>query len=219
MRWLVISSALAITACAEKPGLILDVPPDDPPEAAGLMLDFVADTPLPAQLGELRIEEIYLNGSVIRAVGDATTEDEQPTTRHDHVLRWATGVEPAALSFSAAPVGEYAYVELRIAGRPGTGRTEAFSLRGAVWDADDDEWTDFLIRADAPVVVADVPASMRLEAGRPLTIQVELAVAGLLAAVDWDALPERDGRLRLDERTPAALASFCAALGGAFRAH
>jgi hypothetical protein len=59
---------------------------------------------------------------------------------------------------------------------------------------------------------------MRLEAGRPLTIHVELAVAGLLAAVDWDDLPERDGRLRLDERTPAALARFCAALGGAFRA-
>lgn len=221
VRWLVISSALAITACAEDPGLKLDVPPDDRPGFTGLTLDFVADTPLPAQLGaDLRIDDIYLNGAVIRAVGDATTQDEQPTTRHDHALHWAAGAEPADLTFAAAPAGEYSYVELRIAGQPEATRTEAFAVRGQVRGGHYGDWTDFVIRADAPVVVAAVPAAVQLEAGRPLMIKLELVVSRLVAGIVWDDLPMQDGgKLVLDERTPDELASFCAALGGAFAAH
>ena len=221
VRWLVISSALVIAACAEDPGLILDVPPGDHPGFTGLTLDFVTDTALPAQLGAgLRIEDIYLNGAVIRAVGDATTLDEQPTTRHDHALHWAAGAEPADLAFTAAPTGEYSYVELRIAGQPGAARPEAFAVRGQVRDGHFAEWTDFVIRADAATVVADVSAARQLEAGRPLTIRLALVVSRLLAGIDWEELPAGDGgALVLDEETPDELARFCAALGGAFQAH
>jgi hypothetical protein len=67
-------------------------------------------------------------------------------------------------------------------------------------------------------VIAQVPASMRLEAGRPLPIRIELAVSQLLQGIDWDSLPEQGGALQLDEETPAALARFCDQLGDAFRA-
>jgi len=216
MRWLAISCVVAIAACAEDPGMLPNVPPDEG-TFTGLTLEFIADTEVPAQLGaDVRIEDIYLNGSLIRAIGDATTQDERPTTGHDHTLHWDGTEAPRALAFEAAPVGEYAYVELRIAGRPRGEPGEAFVIRGEA--KVDDEWTPFSIRADAPVVVAEIPASMQLEASRPLTIKIELAVGQLLAGIDWDALPEQDGKLRLDEQTPAALASFCDALAGAFRA-
>jgi len=218
MRWLAISCVSAIAACSEPPGPRPDPAPDGAPaEPTGLTLAFRADAQLPALLGsDVRVEEIYLNGSVIRAVGDATTEGEQSTTGHDHELLWDADHAPRDLAFSAAPVGSYAYVELRIAGRPYAARTEAFEILGEV--RVDGSWHDFAIRADDPVVTAHVPYDMRLEAGRPLTIPLELAVSRLVEAIDWAALPRQDGELVLDEDSPAALAGFCAALGGAFRA-
>ncbi len=221
MRWLAIwCVSVGTAACADPPGEIPDAPPDGPPsEITGLTLEFIADTEIPAQLGpDVRVDDIYLNGSMIRAIGDATTQDELPTTRRDHALHWDLDEAPPGLTFAAAPTGEYSYVELRIANRPGAPRYEAFEIRGRVRDDDEeDEWTDFRIRAVTPVVIAQVPASMRLEAGRPLTIRLELAVSQLLQGIDWDALPWRDGALQLGEETPAALASFCGQLGGAFR--
>jgi hypothetical protein len=216
-RWLAIGYASVIAACSEPPGSSAGSTPDGAvPEFTGLSLAFIADAELPAQLDAVRVDEIYLSGSVIRAVGDATTEDERPTTGYDHELRWDRDTAPRELAFSAAPVGEYAYVEIRIAGRPDPDRSEAFEIRGEARRGDG--WTDFSIRADAPTVIAKAPAAMRLEAGRPLAIRLELDVSRLLDGVDWDALPERDGRLRLDEQTPGELARFCAALGGAFQA-
>jgi hypothetical protein len=230
MRWLAIwCVSMGAAACADPAGETGDVTPDGPPsERTGLTLEFIADTEIPAQLGPtVRVDDIYLNGSMIRAIGDATTQDEQPTTRRDHALHWDTGEAPPGLTFSAAPTGEYSYVELRIANRPGAPRYEAFEIRGRVrdddgdggdGDGDGDRWTDFRIRAVTPIVIAQVPASMRLEAGRPLTIRLELAVRQLLQGIDWASLPRRDGALQLGEETPAALASFCGQLGDAFRA-
>jgi hypothetical protein len=221
MRWLAIWCVSVGTAACADTGEIPDVTPDAPPSGlTGLTLEFIADTEIPAQLGpRVRVDDIYLNGSMIRAIGDATTQDGQPTTRRDHELHWDLDGAPGELTFSAAPSGEYAYVELRIANRPGAPRYEAFEIRGQVREVDDeDEWTDFRIRAVTPVVIASVPASTRLEAGRPLTIRLELAVSQLLQGIDWDALPERDGALQLGEETPAVLASVCDQLGGAFRA-
>jgi hypothetical protein len=217
MQWLAVGCASAIAACSEAPGSSAGSTPDGAaPEFTGLTLEFIADAELPAQLDAVRVDEIYLSGSVIRAVGDATTEDERPTTGYDHELRWDRDTAPRALAFSAAPVGEYAYVEIRIAGQPNPPSSAAFELRGEARRGDG--WTDFTIRAAAPIVIAKAPAAMRLEAGRPLAIHLELDVSRLLDGVDWAELPERDGRLRLDEQTPAALASFCAVLGGAFQA-
>jgi hypothetical protein len=219
MRWLAILCASAVIACTEDPGRL---PPDDPPgdaaaEFTGLTLAFIADAELPAQISsDVIIGDIYLNGSMIRAVGDATTQDEKATTRHDYALHWDDDDEPRDLGFLAAPVGEYAYVELRIAGRPSASRDEAFEIRGEVRVGGG--WTDFVIRADGPAVVATVPASMRLEANRPLTIPIELDVSRLVEGIDFGALPEIDGKLRLDEDTPAQLAAFSSALAGAFRA-
>jgi hypothetical protein len=222
MRWLAISCLAAVAACSVDPGPSMDPAPDPKPAFTGLTLDFIADAELPATLGagDVRIEEIYVNGSVIRAIGDASTQqDEQTTTRHDYALTWGAAAAPDALSFAAAPAGEYAYVEIRIAGRPdaldGASRREAFAVLGEVLT--DDGWTDFAIRADTPAVVATVPTAMRLDPGRPLTIPIVLGVSRLVQGIDWSALPERDGELVLDESTPAALASFCGALAGAFR--
>lgn len=218
MRWLAIWCALAVIACSEAPGQIPGPTPDDAmPAFTGLTLEFLTDDALPAQVGDdVRVEDIYLNGAVIRAVGDATTQDEQPTTGHDHALHWDRDDAPGELAFSAAPVGEYAYVELRIAGRSSGGRSEAFEIRGEVRAGG--AFTDFVIRADGPAVIARVPASMRLDVGQPLTILLELDVSRLVEGIAWAALPEEDGKLWLDEQTPAQLASFSAALAGAFRA-
>jgi hypothetical protein len=162
------------------------------------------------------VDDIYLSGAVIRAVGDATTQDGAPTTSYGHELHWDDDDAPTTLAFTAAPAGEYAYVELRIAGQPAADRTEAFEVRGAA--RVDGDWEPFRIRAHAPSVIANVPAAMRLEAGRPLTIRLELDVSRLVEGIAWDALPVRDGALRLDEQTPSVLASFCDRLAAAFAA-
>lgn len=212
----VIASGLA--ACATPP---TELPPDPPadggPEISGLTLEFLTDDELPAPIGTtVRVDDIYLSGAVIRAVGDATTQDGAPTTRYGHELHWDDDDAPTTLAFTAAPAGEYAYVELRIAGQSSGDRTEAFEIRGSARASGD--WERFRIRAHAPSVIANVPAAMRLEAGRPLTIRLELDVSRLVEGIDWDALPERDGELRLDEETPSALASFCGRLAAAFAA-
>jgi hypothetical protein len=219
MRRLAIWCVSAAAACSsEDPGQIMNVGSEDAMSVfTGLTLDFTADAQLPAEIAaEVRIDDIYLNGSMIRAIGDATTQGELSTTGRDHELHWSHDDAPRPLEFSSAPLGEYAYVQIRIAGRPYPNRSDAFEIHGEARVGGD--WTDFVIRADAPTVVANVPASMRLEASRPLTIPLELDVDKLVAGLDFAALPKRDGKLRLDEQTPAQLAIFTGALAGAFRA-
>ena len=217
MRWLAISCLSVVAACSsEDEGPISDAGPDEMPAFTGLTLQFVADAELPAMAGaDVRIDDIYLNGSVIRAIGDATTGNEQPTTGHDHELHWTLDQQPRDLAFSTAPVGEYSYVELRLARHPGGARIEAYEIRGEA--RVDDEWTDFAIRAEVPAVIAKLPVSLRLEAGRPLTIPIELDVSRLVEGLDFGALPKRDGALVLDEQTPGQLSTFVGSLLGAFR--
>ena len=219
MRWLVVLFVWVVTACSGDPiSTAGDASLGDVlPAYTGLTLEFITNDELPATLdGGVQVDDIYLHGAVIRAIGDATTQDERATTRRDYGLHWDRDDQPRGLSFAAAPAGEYAYVELRIAGRPDGGPTEAFEVRGSARVDGDRE--DFTIRAAAPVVIATVPAAMRLEAGRPLTIELELDVGKLVAGLDFDGLPFEDGKLRLDERSPAQLGVFTAALAGAFRA-
>jgi hypothetical protein len=209
----------AVAACSSDPPAADGPLGDSIDFETGLTLEFVADEELPAEIdgasGEVRVSEIYLNGAVIRAIGDATTADERPTTRYDFPLHWATDDEPRGLEFTSAPPGAYSYVELRIASRPGPERRDAFELRGEANVGG--SWRDFLIEGEAPVVVARVPASTKLEVDRPLTIKVELDVSRLVSSIEFAALPELDGKLRIDERTPAELAAFTDLLADAFR--
>jgi hypothetical protein len=217
MRWPAVLFVSAVTACAGEPipagG---DAPLGDAlPSATGLTLRFITNNELPATLdGDVRVEDVYLNGAVIRAVGDATTQDERATTRYDYELHWDQDDQPRGLSFAAAPTGEYSYVELRFAGRPGTSTPEAFEIEGSARVDGDRE--DFVIRGNVPVVIATVPASLRLEAGRSLAIDLELDVGRLVAGIDFESLPSVGGTLRLDEQSPAQLAAFTTALAGAF---
>jgi hypothetical protein len=218
MRRLAVLFVWVVTACSSDPIPAAEDASlgDALPAYTGLTLEFITNDELPATLdGGVQIDEIDLNGAVIRAIGDATTQDERATTRYDYRLHWDSDDQPRGLSFAAAPAGEYAYVELRIAGGPAGGPTEAFEVRGSARVDGDRE--DFTIRAAAPVVIANVPASMRLEAGRPLTIEIQLDVGKLVEGIDFDALPFQDGKLRLDEGSPAQLAAFTDALSGAFR--
>jgi hypothetical protein len=217
MRWSAVLFVSVVTACAREPiSAGEDAPLGDAlPAATGLTLQFITNNELPVTLGgDVRVEDIYLNGAVIRAIGDATTQDERATTRYDYELHWDHDDQPRGLSFAAAPAGVYSYVELRFAGRPGTSKPEAFEIEGSVRVDGDRE--DFIIRGSQPVVIANVPASLQLEAGRPLTIALELDVERLVAGIDFDELPSVAGKLRLDEQRPAELAAFTTALAGAF---
>src|SRR5687768_18555868 len=107
MRWLAISCAAVIAACS--PGDLSPGPDTAPADAmpafTGLTLRFITDDDLPVSIDpDVRIGDIYLNGAVIRAIGDATTQDEQATTGRDHELHWDGDDAPRALAFSAAPV-------------------------------------------------------------------------------------------------------------------
>lgn len=217
MRWPAVLFVSVVTACAGDPIPATEDAPlgDALPAATGLTLRFITNNELPATLdGDVRVEDIYLNGAVIRAIGDSTTEDERATTRYDYELHWDQDDQPRGLSFAAAPSGVYSYVELRFAGRPGTPKPEAFEIEGSARVDGDRE--DFVIRGNLPVVIASVPASLRLEAGRPLTLELELDVGRLVAGIAFDALPSVGGKLRLDEQSPIQLAAFTTALAGAF---
>jgi hypothetical protein len=218
MRWLAMLIVSLVTACSGEPisGDVDGGLGDALPAYTELTLEFLTSNELPTTLdGDVEVEDIYLNGAIIRAIGDATTTDERATTRYDYGLHWDHDDQPRGLSFAAAPAGQYAYVQLRITGRPDGDPSEAFEIKGSARVNGDRE--DFTIRAKAPVVIANVQAALRLEASRPLTIKLELDIAKLMTGLVFDGLPLEDGKLRLDERSPAQLAVFTTALGTAFR--
>ncbi|HWU86588.1 MAG TPA: hypothetical protein VN253_04910, partial [Kofleriaceae bacterium] len=147
MRWLAVLFVSLVTACSSE---LISASPDASlgdaiPAYTGLTLEFITSNELPAMLdGDVQVDDIYLNGAVIRAIGDATTQDERATTRYDYGLHWDRDDQPRGLSFASAPAGEYAYVELRITGRSSDPR-EAFEVRGSARVSG--SRTDFTIRA------------------------------------------------------------------------
>lgn len=221
MRWVAISCAAAIACSGSgEPAETADGPPpiDAAPGQSGLTLEFRTDKPLPADLGDdLEIHEIDLTAQLVRAIGDATTENEESTTRRGFTLRWDRDAAPEPIVFGAAPTGAYAYVEIRMTARTdGAGPRDSFEIRGEARVQGDRK--RFVIEGELPVV-AMVPVSRQLEAGRPIAIPIELSLRPLVESIDFDDLPENNGTVYLDDRRPMALRDFSQTLAAAFRAN
>jgi hypothetical protein len=213
MQRLALSCAAWAAACAT-PAPEPPEPPDAPEPASGLTLAFVTVPQLPGGPAGILLREVYLSASVIRAVGDATPAGEADTTRTDVALAWSPTAAPEVVAFREAAAGEYAYVELRIAGPAAGPRHEAIAIRGDVLTGA--QRMRFAIEADGPSTVARIPARRRLDAGQELELTVALDLDALLGPIDFLALPHRDGTLWLDAGSPAELTALRARLASAF---
>lgn len=186
---------------------------------SGLSLAFLIDRDkLPETInglgGDVKIDEVKLNGSIIRAKGDAiTSANEELVTRRDYTLFWEDTVKPMPFTFDSAPAGAYETIEVRVAEQSGPGR-EAFRIKGEARVGG--EWKDFEIRSDDAVVVVSIPAMRNLESGATINLELVLDVSSLVAAIDFDNLPESDGKLKLEDGDPQ-LAIVTTALRGAFQ--
>jgi hypothetical protein len=190
---------------------------DTPNGTSGLTVTWgiTPDVPGPAA-SDLRVDEVRLQTSSLRLIGDSAAPGDMRTTRAPVDLRWRNtnnmNEAPPDVELNAAPSGLYSRIEL------GTGGSnEHLTIKGEV--RLDGEWKDFEIEDERPhAIVKNIV--LTLAPGQHKTIPITMDVAVVLAAVPFDQLPSDDGTVhfpdddpRLDAVWAAVEASFTVPTG------
>jgi hypothetical protein len=151
------------------------------------------DVPGPAT-SDVLVEEVRLQASSLRLIGDSAAPGDMRTTRAPIDLRWSSNNMPPDVELGAAPPGLYSRVEIGTGGSDEhltiTGRAR---VRG--------EYRDFEIEDQRPhAIVKNLVLS--LAPGQRATIPVTVDVAVIIAAVPFNDLDEDDGTLVFPDRDP-----------------
>lgn len=186
----VVVANLTLAACPGSDGTPIDARPDGG-DGQGLTLEFVTAS-LPIRAGAAAIDEIELECSSIRAIGDAAPGDAR-TTQLDYRLRWREDDTPEAINFEEAPVGLYSSVGLRLAE---SGDRVAFVLRGTT--TRQGQLVDFEIESTAALDLS-VTVDEMLSPGGAATIQLTLEASDLVIGIDWDAQPLDGGKIAIGD--------------------
>lgn len=182
--------------------------PDAAGGPAGLAIDWRTAAPVPGPVASgLRLSELHLKLSSVRAIGDAAPGDPR-TSSGALELEWNERAPPP-LVYDQAPAGLYSQIELGVGGGP-----EAYELHGEV-DLGG-TWTPFEIEDEAALAIT-VPTALTLAAGQRATLAVTLDVAAVLAPIDWSQVPSNLGTLSLTRSDPQ-IGAVRAALVAAFAA-
>lgn len=219
MRWLAVVAACTVLAgCADRDPRASDGAPaaEDatPAPGAGLAVQFLAHTPIPADIdGDLRIEEVHLSATSVRAIGDAGPGDVR-TTQPGIDLTWTATESPLPFEFGEAPSGLYSQVELRIASH-GAADDRAFAIRGQLRVAG--AWRPFLVESVAGVLPARIDITTMLAPGGRADIAIAVDFAAVVAPIDWRRIEPHDDVFEVRDAHPA-MPVVRAALAAAFAA-
>jgi hypothetical protein len=180
---------------------------DTPIGASGLTITWGCSPEVPGPLAsDLLVDEIRLEASSFRIIGDSAPPGDARTTRAPLDLRWHDGMGPSS-EYPAdialnAPSGLYSRIEL------GTGGgDEHLTIKGEVRAGG--QWRDFEIEDQRPhAVVKNIV--LTLAPGQHKTVPVTVDVSALLAPVPWNELESDDGVLELPDGHPAYAAIWAA---------
>jgi hypothetical protein len=187
---------------------------DAPPATAGLTISWDCTPEVPGLVtSDLLVQEVRLQASSLRMIGDSAAPGDQRTTRAPLELDWSASGMPEDIALAAAPPGLYSRLEI------GTGGSdEQLIIKGRVRLQGD--WRNFEIEDQRPhAIVKNIV--LALSPGDHKTIPVTVDVAVVLASVPFNDLESDDGVLEFPENDPrldAVWAAFDTAvtLPGAF---
>jgi hypothetical protein len=152
------------------------------------------DVPGPVT-SDVLIEEVELEASSLRLIGDSAAPGDMRTTRAPLQLHWQSNAMPADIELGAAPPGLYSRIEI------GTGGSdEHLRLRGRARVRG--EYRDFDIEDQRPhAIVKNIVLS--LAPGSHATIPVSMNLGPVMASIPFNDLDEDDGTLVfLDSNDP-----------------
>lgn len=176
-----------------------DATPDAPPNASGLTVTWDCTPEVPGLVtSDLLVEELRLEASSFRMIGDSAPPGDMRTTRSPLDLRWRvdgpTNQAPADIELNA-PAGLYSRIEI------GTGGSEEhLTIRGRARVGG--QWSDFKIEDErAHAIVKNI--ALALAPGQHKTVPITADVTVLLAPIPWNELENDDGVLSLPDGHPA----------------
>ncbi|HUQ04810.1 MAG TPA: hypothetical protein VM261_20050 [Kofleriaceae bacterium] len=179
---------------------------DTPIGASGLTITWDCTPEVPGPLAsDITVEDVRLEASSFRIIGDSAPPGDMRTTRSPLDLRWREAnnmsEEPRDIELNA-PSGLYSRIEL------GTGgMDEHLTIRGEVRVGGN--WRDFELEDRRPhAIVKNIV--LTLAPGQHKTVPITVDVSTLLAPVPWDELQQDDGVLALPGGHPAYAAIWAA---------
>ncbi len=145
----------------------------------------------------------------VKAIGDAAPGDAS-TTRESFSLEWRAGRTPSPILFDQAPAGKYAKIDIVFRGDD----SDAFELSGFARRGDVTYPYEIEDRSQLSVSVP-LPGSTSLSPGGALAVGVRIDMHEIVKDLNFNAAKLEDGKLIIDDDTPALLAAFRAALAAA----
>jgi hypothetical protein len=205
---------LALGGCPKDgPDTVADAGPDGgsdaPGPSGGLSFEFVTDPTVSGDVGGgVRIDEVRVFLRNVRAIGDSAPGDSR-TSRASLELEWHEGSFPPPLAFPLAPPGLYSRLEATLGGEE-----QHYDLRGTATLADSSvhpfEVSGEESRAAVSITLTGLMVNDDVVVA---TISLDLS---FLAAVDWDAVWQERGELKIGGEEDPRSAAITAALANAF---
>jgi hypothetical protein len=193
---LIVTSCL-LAACPGPSGVDPDAPGDDdgPQPGNGVTIAIRSEVAIPQGEGDIRITSVELHTSTIRAIGDATTGNDELTTKSNFELRWDQEHTPEPFTFAKAPTGRYSRIEIRVAQGDGNKASLAMAGQARV----DGDLETFEIELHDGVVTASVEITETLAAGAMITVSLEADLESLVSGIDFGEVPLQEGTHRIDD--------------------
>lgn len=213
-RLLVPALAAFLAACPSSDPPDPDGPDPDGPDGGGrgLTLRFRSEQVLPTT-DEPTVEEAELALRSVRVIGDAAPGDSS-TTRERVRLEFRGDDTPDALRFDQAPPGKYAKIDVVLRGWDGDGGGDdggSFEITGRA--RVNGTLYEYEIHDDAQLSASiPLPEATMLPPGGELGLEVRVDLREVVRTLAFSSITPREGKLRIDESTPAVLQAARAAL-------
>lgn len=142
-------------------------------------------------LGDVVIDEVKLRIRDLRAVGDAAPEP------YEAFRELELKEDPRTIDFTDAPPGRYSAIEFRLDGA--VDGEAAWQMHGWVTIGG----TDYELQVEDDVATSiDLPVDLEIAPGESHVVSIEVDVA-VFEGVDWSTVPIEEGKVELDDDSPA----------------